>query len=494
MNNRVWTVNFPMMAKVLGWILMMESCFMLVPFATSLYYGEYACARSFFLTLSFSAVLGAVMTFCIHPHHTNMRSREGIMITGLVWVLMSLLGCIPFLLTGVLTSFPDAFFEMMSGFTTTGASVIRDVEIVPKGLLIWRSLTQWIGGMGIILFTLAVVPMLNHSGGLSLFNAEVTGITHDKLRPRVSQTAKSLWMVYIVLTAVLFGLLCLGPMNVFDALCTTLSTTSTGGFSTRNASVMYWNSTYVNLVLTIFMFVCGVNFSLLYKFAKGDVKSLLSNDTLKWYFGFMALCSVIVGGMFFANKGDTTDTALHTGVQGFFEVISAATSTGFSAVDYESHGSIVAIIIFLVMIFGSCAGSTAGGAKIDRMVLMMKCISNEIYHVMHPNSIEIIRINGRAVTSDAFNKTAAFLSIYMLIIVVCTVVYSAYGVPPFDSLFVSVSMISNIGFGYGFTGINGSFADLSSVSKLVGAFEMLIGRLELFTIIVLFTRGFWKKY
>ena len=161
-------MNFPMMAKVLGWILMMESCFMLVPFATSLYYGEYACARSFFLTLSFSAVLGAVMTFCIHPHHTNMRSREGIMITGLVWVLMSLLGCIPFLLTGVLTSFPDAFFEMMSGFTTTGASVIRDVEIVPKGLLIWRSLTQWIGGMGIILFTLAVVPMLNHSGGLSL--------------------------------------------------------------------------------------------------------------------------------------------------------------------------------------------------------------------------------------------------------------------------------------------------------------------------------------
>lgn len=493
MKNRVWTLNFPMMAKVLGWILMMESCFMLVPFATSLYYGEYECAKAFFLTLTFSAALGALMTFCLHPFKTSMRTREGLMITGLVWVLMSLLGCIPFLLTGALTSFPDAFFEMMSGFTTTGASVIRDVEVMPRGLLIWRSLTQWIGGMGIILFTLAVVPMLNHSGGLSLFNAEVTGITHDKLRPRVSQTAKSLWMVYIVLTIVLFVLLCFSPMEIFDALCCTLSTTSTGGFCTKNASVMYWNSTYINLVLTLFMFICGVNFALLYKFAKGDYKSLLSNDTLKWYFWFMAICSIMVGGMFFANKGDTTDTALHTGIQGFFQLISAATSSGFSAIDYEAHGSLVMSVLLLVMVFGSCAGSTAGGVKIDRMVLMMKCIANEIYHVLHPNSIEIIRLNGKSVSSESFNKTAAFLSIYMLIIVVCTLFYAAFGVPAFDSLFVSVSMISNIGLGCGVTGINGSFADLSSACKLVGAFEMLIGRLELFTIIVLFTRGFWKK-
>ncbi|MGM9804284.1 MAG: TrkH family potassium uptake protein [Muribaculaceae bacterium] len=484
-------LNVAMVAKVIGWLLIIESAFMVLPLITSLVYAEMQCAQSFGITIGITLVMGLLMTFGIHPKRTSMHTREGLLLTALVWVVMSLFGSVPFMLTGTLSNFVDAYFEIMSGFSTTGASVIRDVEVVPHGILIWRSLSQWLGGMGIILFTLAVLPMLNHSGGVQLFNAEVTGITHDKLRPRVSQTAKSLWLVYCVLTVVLLVLLWIGPMDFFDAFNHTMTTMATGGFSTKNSSLMYWDSMYIVIVVTVFMYLCGLNFYLLYRFAKGDCLAVIKNDILRWTTAILWISGIVVGIDMMLQ--DPVETKAMTFVCGIFQTISSATSTGLSAISYESYGGFVCLMLFVVMIFGASAGSTAGGAKIDRLVLLLKNTSNQIYHLLHPNTVKVIRINGRVVNEEVYTKCIGFLTCFTLILVACALVYAQFGVPVFDAFFTSLSGLSNIGMGYGFTGIDGSFANLHPVCKVVFTFEMLAGRLELFTVLILFTKGFWRS-
>lgn len=483
-------INFQMVAKIMGWLLIIEPVFMLFPLIASLVYGESRCAEAFGIAIAITAALGFTLACCIHPRRTTIRHRECLLLTSLVWALFSLFGSIPFIVTGVLPSFCDAFFEMMSGFSTTGATVIRDVEAVPAGLLLWRSLSQWLGGMGIIIFTLAVLPMLNHQGGVQLFNSEVTGITHDKLKPRVSETTKRLWLVYVVLTLALLVCLWLGPMNFFDALNHTLTTTSTGGFSTKNDSIAFWDSRYIEYVITVFMFLCGINFALLYRFATGNRKALWTNDIFRWYAAILVITALgIAFKMIVAGHYTAVSTVF---AKAIFETISVATSTGLSAIDYEMYGGLVSMIVFTLMFFGASAGSTAGGAKIDRLILLLKNTRNEIYHLLHPNSITIIRINDKVVTRDVCSKSLAFLTLYLLITFVGSVVLSAFDFPVFDAFFTSLSMISNIGFGHGVTGSMGSFADLNGFCKLFCSFEMLVGRLELFTVLVVFTKGFWK--
>lgn len=483
-------INLPMILRVIGWLLMIEAAFMAAPLLTGLIYGE-DNLTAFICTIAATGGTGFAMTFFIRPSHTDMGKREGFLLTALVWVVFSAFGMLPFIIGAPRLNVSEAFFESMSGFTTTGASVIIDVETLPRSVLLWRCLMQWIGGMGIILFTLAVIPMLNHSGGMQMFNAEVTGITHDKLRPRVSQTAKRLWAVYIVLSAVLCLLLWLGPMNLFDSVCHTLSTISTGGFSTRNASIGAWDSVYINVVLTVFMFLGGVSFALLYKASLGDVKALWGNDTFRAYVR-VVLCVLVIFIICILVSGqyDSWDTLT---LDPLFQIISTITSTGYTVSNFESWGPLVMALMFMLMFFGACAGSTSGGAKIDRMLYLLKNTRNELYRSVHPNSIMAVRINGKVIPAEITDKVIAFLCIYVMVIMVGGIVLTAFNIPLVDAFFSSFSCVSNTGLGAGVTGYGGSYDLIPDPAKWVLSLLMLTGRLELFTVLILFTRGFWKK-
>ena len=486
-------INFPIVLRVVGWLLMIEAFFMLAPMIVALLYNEKWIAIYFGIAVVITFLVGLIMNYRIKPKSKAMRKREGLLLTATVWVFFSIFGMIPFLLSGTVTGLTDGFFETMSGFTTTGASVIRDIESLPRGILFWRSMMQWIGGMGIILFTLAVLPMLNYKGGVSLFNSEVTGITHERMRPRVSQTAKSLWTIYIVFTVVLALLLGFGPMGWYDAICHTMSTVSTGGFSTKNNGLHFWHDYYTDIVIMIFMFVCGINFGIIYKVAvQGKFSEIKRSDTLKWYVTIVVVGSIIVfARIAYMSFVDTWHFGL---VLATFDTISAITSTGFATYNYEHEGEFIFFFLMLLMIFGGMAGSTAGGAKIDRLVVLLKNVKNEMYKVVHSSAVTAVRLDGKSVPHVVVEKILAFLSVYMVVMVVVAVVLTLFGMPAFDALFNSLSAISNIGFGYGeMTGGFDKFANLHDVCKWLLAFEMLVGRLEIFTVLALLSPSFWKR-
>jgi trk system potassium uptake protein TrkH len=484
-----YSVNFAMVVRIMGWLLMIEGGFMLFPLITCLIYHE-SDYLSFLITNILTCCVGAVMT-SIHPRHKNMGKREGFLLTALVWVVFSCFGMIPFMLCSTPLNLSDAFFESMSGFTTTGASVLTSIEHFSHGIHLWRCLMQWIGGMGIILFTLAVIPMLNHSGGMQMFNAEVTGITHDKLRPRISSTAKGLWGVYIVLTIMLWILLWLGPMNLFDSICHSLSSISTGGFSTSDQSIGAWDSTYVKVVITIFMFLGGVNFSLLFRASTGNVKALWSNDTFKAYIRIIVVMLILFSSAIIL-QGKATSIASIT-IDPLFQIVSTITSTGYTVTDFESWGTFVLALVFVLMFCGACAGSTSGGAKIDRMLYLIKNLDNELKRCVHSNSIYSVRINNKVIPTELVNKVIAFLCLYVALIMIGGILLTAVGLPLVDAFFSSFSCISNTGLGAGITGYGGSYELIPNAGKWLLSLLMLIGRLELFTVLILFTRSFWKK-
>lgn len=489
MYKRTSQINFPALARVIGLLVVIEAAFMLIPLITSWIYGE-ADFKAFAISIGVTLAVGLIM-MCIRPSRTEMGKREGFLLTALTWVVFSGFGMIPFLIGDSKMSVSDAFFEAMSGFTTTGATVMASIDHFSNGIHIWRCLMQWIGGMGIILFTLAVIPMLNHSGGMQMFNAEVTGITRDKLRPRISQTAKGLWLVYIVLTVILVGLLWLGPMNFFDSVCHAFSTMSTGGFSTRNESIGAWDSPYVKSVVTLFMFLGGVNFALLFKVATGHVGELWKSEVFRTYVYVVAVMMVLFVASIVANN-QVHDWQSVT-IDPLFQIVSTITSTGLTVGNFENWGSFVIALTFLLMFFGASAGSTSGGAKIDRMLFLAKNIRNEIYRCLHPNAICSVRVNGKVLSIELVNKVIAFLCIYVLLIVLGGVILTAIGIPLVDAFFSAFSCIGNTGLGAGVTGYGGSYDIIPDMGKWVLALLMLMGRLELFTVLLLFSRTFWRK-
>lgn len=482
-------INIPAVLRVIGMLLIIEALFMLVPTVISTLYGE-TDAKAFCITVGVTLIAGCALAFGLRPSHPEMGKRDGFLLTALVWVFFSLFGMLPFMIGEARMSVSDAFFEAMSGFTTTGASVIGSIDNLSRGLVMWRSLIQWLGGMGIILFTLAVIPMLNHSGGMQMFNAEVTGITHDKLRPRISQTAKGLWSIYCVLTLILAILLWLGPMDLYTAVCYTFSTISTGGFTTSDAGLSQYGTLYVKIVLTVFMFLGGVSFSLMFRWWNGDHGSLWRNDVFRAYVRIILLClvlfiaSIVVVGAYTEIESVSIDP--------LFQIISTLTSTGYMIPGAGNWGPFVISLLFVMMFFGSCAGSTSGGAKIDRMLFLFKNANNEIYRCVHPNTIVGVRINGVTATYDTVNKVIAFLCIYMMLIVGGGIILTALDVPIIDAFFSSFSCLSNTGLDVNITGYGDNYRALPDAGKWVLALEMLIGRLEIFTVLLLFTRGFWK--
>lgn len=484
-------INWLMILRVTGWLLIIEGLFMLVPLFVAVAYGE-EDYLSFLMSTGATMLAGMGLAFGLHGSRSDMGKREGFLLTTLIWIVLSLFGMLPFMLSSVEMSFNDAFFESMSGFTTTGVSVLSEVEHLSHGVHIWRCLMQWIGGMGIILFTLAVLPMLNSSGGMQMFNAEVTGITHDKLRPRVSQTAKRLWGIYILLTVLLAVLLWLGPMDMFDSVCHAFSSMSTGGFSTRNASVGAWDSLYVKIVITVFMFLGGVNFALIYKASNGDFKSSWRNETFRMYIRIILVMFVLFVIALVANG--TGDSITSLTIDPLFQIVSTISSTGYTVDNFENYGTFIVTLVCVLMFFGACAGSTSGGAKIDRMIYLWKNSRNELYRCLHSNRIFSVSINGKIQPPELVSKVIAFLCIYVIVIVGGSISLTAMGLPLGDSFVSSFSCVSNTGFGFGSTGYAGcSYDVIPAVGKWVLAALMLIGRLELFTVLILFTPRFWTK-
>lgn len=483
-------VNFPMLMRIVGWLLMIEAGFMLIPLFTSLIYKEEEDITPFIFTVLITFIVGEGLTSLIHARSKIMGKREGFLLTASVWIFFSIFGMIPFMLGRPYLDISEAFFESMSGFTTTGASILTDIDNLPKSINIWRCLMQWIGGMGIILFTLAVLPSLNSSSGVHMFNAEVTGITHDKLRPRVSSTAKQLWGIYFILTIILIFLLWLGPMDFFDSVCHGLSTMSTGGFSTKDASIGAWESDYVRIVVTIFMFLGGVNFALIYYLMIGRPKIAWKNEIFRWYVFFIIIGSLLLLIMLIAKGFSENHNII---IDSLFQTVSTITSTGYVVTDFESWGAFAMMLMIIYMFFGACAGSTTGGAKLDRIITVYKFLRNEIYRCIHPNVIRGIDISAKVLPGDVVNKAIAFLGLYLTVIVVGSLFLTILGLPFFDSIFSSFSCTGNTGLGSGITGYGGSYDIVPPAGKWLLSGLMLTGRLEIFTVLVLFTPTFWKR-
>ncbi|MDE6028079.1 MAG: TrkH family potassium uptake protein, partial [Muribaculaceae bacterium] len=397
-----------MLLRVVGLLLIIEAAFMVIPMLAGLFYSEGSTVK-FLICIGITAGAGAAMVG-LKPKYRDMGKRDAFLLTAMIWVILSLFGMLPFLLCRTHLSVTDAFFETMSGFTTTGASVLNTLNDVPRSIIIWRCVIQWVGGLGIILFTLAVVPMLNYQGGMQLFNAEVTGITHDKLRPRVSFTAKGLWGVYIVLTALLVVLLSFSKMDFFDSLCYGLSTMSTGGFSTSDMNLDHFESNYIKIVMSIFMFIGGVNFALLYNMVMKRQFNLWRNDAFRWYVWIIVICY----GLFCINvtiEGLVLEPADLT-IDPLFQAISILSSTGITEPDFDDWGALSTLVLIVMMFMGACAGSTSGGAKIDRFIILFRFLKNEFYKLMHPSTVTTVTINRKGISSAIVNKTLAFLFIY----------------------------------------------------------------------------------
>ncbi|MDR2627565.1 MAG: TrkH family potassium uptake protein [Dysgonamonadaceae bacterium] len=483
-------LNWYFIFRILGFILCLEAFFLFLAAGLSFYYGEWEA--QFILVSGIITLLFGAFFVSMGPKTKakNVGKRESFMAVSLSWIVFSLFGMLPFCLTRAIPSVTDAFFETMSGLTTTGSTILTCIERLPKGLLFWRSLLQWLGGMGMILFSLALLPLLG-GGAVQLYDAETTGITHDKFRPRVTQIAKRLWGIYLVLTLILTALLYLGPMNFFDALCHALSTMSTGGFSTKQASIAYWGSAYIEYVICVFMLIGSINFTLIYFLFTRKFKRVLKDEELKWYLIIIAGATLVIA-VLLVKDVCVRQYALSFRVA-IFQVISFISTCGFVTSDFVSWGPFYWVVFLLLMLVCGCAGSTSGGMKIIRLVVLAKNTRNEFRKHLHPRAIVPVRINGTALSPDVVQRVMSFVFLYMVIILFSWIFFSLTGMGFEESLGASITAIGNAGPGLGNVGPSSHFACIPALAKWYMAFLMMVGRLEIFTVLTLFTSGFWKK-
>ena len=480
--------------RVLSLISLIVSLSMLAPLALSAFDGARE-ALAFGASLA-SGLLTSLLLFLAgrrRGDYDELGIREAVAVVGFSWAIASAVGALPYLFSGAAATYTDAFFETMSGFTTTGATVLADVESLPRGILFWRSLTHWIGGMGIIVLSLAVLPFLG-VGGMELYKAEVPGPTPEKLTPRVRQTALFLWGVYVLLTGLEMVLLAAGGMGLFDALTHSFATVATGGFSTKNASVGHFNNAYFEWVITFFMFASGVNFSLHFLLLTGRARVVLRDEELRGYVALTLAASVAVA-LFLVFWGffDRLEPALRAAA---FQVVSLLTSTGFVTANYDLWPEFTRLLLFLLMVVGACAGSTGGGCKVVRFLLLGRQIRAEIRSLLHPRAVVNTRVNGKVVSSRALSSVTAFFMLYIAIAVLATLAIAAFGHPKLDfvsSLSGVVACLSNVGPGFGTLGPSETFAWLPGGVKWILSFCMLAGRLELFAVILLFVPGTWTR-
>ncbi len=472
---------------ILGFLLMFLAIAMLLPVPFSLYYdsGDYI---SFIISAAITFIIGFT-AFKTTRLDKDLRTREGFGIVTFGWISFSLLGSLPFLISGQIPSFTDAFFETMSGFTTTGASILTDIEALPHGILLWRSLTHWMGGMGIIVLSLAILPFLG-VGGMQLFKAEVPGPVPDKLKPRVTETAKILWGVYILISAIETILLMIGGMNLFEALCHTFGTMATGGFSTKNASIGQYNSAYFEYVIIVFMLIAGTNFSLHYRFINKDFKAYFKNNELVFFFTLVAGATIFIGFDTLTNHFPNIEEAFR---KTLFQVTSILTTTGYVTADFEQWSFTSQFILFLFMFIGGCAGSTGGGMKIIRLYVLIKFVSAEIRRLLHPKGVIPVRVGAHVIPRDIVAHVLGFLALMMGLFILGVIIMSVLGLDMASSFGAVAATLGNIGPGLGSVGPTDNYAHIPLVGKWFLTFFMLVGRLEIYTVLILLAPTFWKK-
>ncbi|MBR0323529.1 MAG: TrkH family potassium uptake protein [Bacteroidales bacterium] len=496
-----------MKVRIIGLFLLFEAAFMLVASLVALFY-FYRCGDGDVLALTVSTILTAISGFILisagrksgqSKHEIeNFEVKDSFIIVTLTWVVFALFGMLPFLLNGTVSTVTDAFFEAMSGFTTTGSTLLNNIDEQPHGILFWRSIMQWLGGLGIIVLFLAIMPALNRSSNkVMMFSAEMSGIGVKKLHPKMMMTARKLLGIYIILTILCGFMYWLGPMNTFDAICHAMTTMSSGGFSTHQASISYFNSPYIEYVASVFMFASGINFSLYYFLFTGQGKLFRENEELRWYLGaVILLTSIFIALFYFAPRLDTVLTQEHSYPVGFenrfrtslFHVTSIITSTCFQATnfDYDLWGGLFLIPTFIMMASGACAGSTSGGIKIIREVISIKSINNIFRRLLHPNALFSVKVSNEVIDDDKTRRVVNFLIIFMLLYVLGVLLFIISGSNLEESMFNCISALGNSGPGIGSTGPSASFSELSDMGKWTMSFLMLIGRLEIYTVLVTF--------
>jgi trk system potassium uptake protein TrkH len=491
--------NLKIIGHILGLLLLVNGGFMLIASGFSFAYQDGAGLQIVLASIT-TLLLGGAMMLSTRNHKKEIGKKDGYIIVTFGWICMALAGTLPYLFTGSIPGFTNAFFETMSGYTTTGASILNDIESMPEGILIWRSITHWIGGMGIIVLAIAILPLLG-IGGMQLFAAEAPGPGGDKLHPRITDTAKRLWLIYVGYTAAETILLQVAGMSFFDAINHSLSTLSTGGFSTKNNSVAYWNAQpVIQYIIIIFMFLAGSNFVLSYFAFKGKFARILKDDEFKWYSIFIITTTVVAAFVIYFQVNLSPD--VHPQVWGQFEssfrhslfqVLAIVTTTGFVSADYTIWTPFLTIVFFGLMFLGGSSGSTAGGVKVVRHLLMIKNGVLEFKRSLHPNAILPVRYNNRAVRQPIVYNILGFFILYLLSFIFGALVFSWLGLDFETALGGAASTLGNVGPALGDLGPVDNYADLPSAAKWWASFLMLIGRLELFTVLILLTPFFWRN-
>lgn len=481
-------INSKMIYRIIGFLLLIETAMLLCCSGVSLFY-EGCDLKSFLLSSAITAGTGLLLLAVGKGAEKSLNRRDSYVIVSIAWVTFSLFGMLPYYIGGFIPSVTDAFFETMSGFSSTGATILNNIESMPHGILFWRAMTQWIGGLGIVFFTIAVLPIFGVSG-IQVFAAEATGPTHDKVHPRIDVTAKWIWGIYAGMTGTLTLLLALGGMSVFDSICHAFTTTSTGGFSTKQASVEFYQSPYIEYVIAIFMFLSGINFTLLLLMFNGKIKKFIHDAELKFYFVCVSFFTLFIAVWLYQTSPMGAEEAFR---KSFFQVVSLQTSTGFATADYMLWPSILWGCLLILMIIGACAGSTTGGIKCIRMVILFKIVKNEFKHILHLNAVLPVRVNKQVIPPTIQSTVLAFTFLYATIAFISILVMMGLGVGFLEAVGTVLSSMGNMGPGLGTCGPAYSWSELPDLAKWLCSFLMLLGRLELFTVLLLFTSDFWKR-
>lgn len=480
-------MNLKLIIRILGFLIFGEGIALLISLFVSLFFSS-PDLSSFIITSAITLVIGGLLLGFTRNTVKDIGKREGFFIVAFSWVTFSFFGSLPYIISGSIPNFTDAFFETISGFTTTGSSILTDIETLSQGILFWRSFTQWLGGMGIIVLSLAILPVFG-IGGIQLFTAEYPSPTLEKISPKIRQTAKTLWLIYTLFTLLETILLWIGGMTFFDAINHSLTTMATGGFSTKQAGITYWNSPFIQYVIIIFMFFGGTNFTLFYIIFKSKFKTVFKDEEFKYYSFFILGFTLCV----FTGLLLTTSIGIEKAFRdSLFQVVSIITTTGFITADYLSWKPVLIMLIFALFFFGGCAGSTSGGVKIMRIVLLMKNSYYELHRMIHPNAVIPVKFNKHSVDTKIITNILAFFIFYCFIFAVSTIIFTLFEPDIETSMGAVAASLGNVGPGLGKVGPVENFAHVVPAGKWFLSFLMLLGRLELFTILVLFSPSFWK--
>ncbi len=475
--------------RIVGILLFIEAAFLLGSIGVSLYYNE-TTVRPLLYSFGIIAAVALMLVTLCKGGERQISRKDGYVVVTLCWVVFSLFGTLPYMLTGSIPGFTDAFFETMSGFTTTGATILQNIESLPRSILFWRMMTHWVGGLGIVFFTVAVFPMFGLND-INLFSAESVGPMRSKLHPRISVTARWILTIYIALTVACSVSLRIAGMDWFDAICHSMSTIATGGFSTKQASIAAFNSPAIEYVITFFMFVSGVNLSLLYlAIFKVRPMALLRDTEFKTYFAIAFSFSLVIATVLFLTSASGAEESIRASL---FQVVSLQTTTGFATVNYVDWIPSLWLLLCALMFIGACSGSTSGAMKCARISILFKVVWNEFKRIVHPNAVIPVRMTGRIIPSGVQSAILAYTVIYIFMLVAGLFVNMALGVDFLDSFSLSVSSVGNVGPALGDYGPMDSFATLPAVVKWFSAFQMLVGRLEFFAVLLLLTPVFWRR-